>query len=196
MLSPDLFRPQRSRYDRPALSLAELLKAEGSNFVFQAVWTIVGERVVRHDHDALMLLLASDGGKFAVLDALVKRLPVGRSLPVLPGLGLALVVERRRNTPVVGPLLAHATIAFHKYPWLGGPTRLVQSIPGKARFAYRHSRKVLVRLGKRMELPTRVEVRRSFGVAHQPALPDMTDRAKWIYEQLCNAIDAPECKVS
>lgn len=196
MQSPDLFRPKRSRYDRPALSLAELLKVEGSNFVFQAVWTIEGARVARHDHDALMVLLAGDGGKFAVLDLLVKRLPEGRPLPAFPGLGLALMVERRRNTPLVGPLLAHATIASHKYPWLGGPARFVRSVPGKARFAYRHSRKLLVRLGKKMQLPTRVEVRRSFGVTHQPASSDMTDRAKWIYDQLCNAVDAPESQVS
>ena len=195
-VSSDLFLPQRSRYDRPALSLAELLRADGSNFVFQAVWSIEGLRVVRSDHDALMRLLAGQGGKAVVLGALVSRLPEGRTPLPIPGLSFYLMVERRRSVPLVGSILARATMVADQYPALGWPGRFVRSLPGKVRFTYRHGRKLFVRLGRTMKLPSRVEVRRKFGVTHQPAPPEMSERAKWIYEQLCKAVDAPESKAS
>lgn len=185
-------RPTLSRYDRPALTLAELLKADGTDFVFQAVWTLHGRRVTRPEHDALMALLTGPDGKVAVLAALDADVPEGAQAPALPGLRLMLLVERRRHTPVVGPLLSRATILADRHPGLAAPGRFVRSLPGKVRWTYRHGRKLLIRLASRSGLPSRTEVRRTLGVTRAPADPEMSERSAWIYARLCEAVDRPQ----
>lgn len=188
-MSDEQGRPRLSRYDRPALSLAELLRAEGSDFIYQAVWTMHGRRADRAAHVELLALLGRPGGKYAVLDQLLQSLPPGQEQAALPGLGQILLVERRRYTPVVGPVLAGATRLAQRYPALGWPVRFVRSIPGKFRWTYRHTRKFAVRIAGKAGLPTRVEIRRTFRVGHEPPAPDMTERAVWIYQGLCTAVD-------
>ncbi len=189
-MSPDLqIRPRLSRYDRPALSLADLLKAEGTDFVCQAVWTMHGQRATRQRHDMLLEVLNKAGDKAAVLAALDSNLPAGAERPSLPGLRLLLMVERRRHSPLVGPLLAHATILADRHPAVGAPVRLARSLPGKVRWTYRHGRKLLIRLAGRSGLPSRTELRRTLGVSRAPATSDMSDRAASIYTRLCEAVD-------
>lgn len=188
-MSAEQPRPRLSRYDRPALSLAELLRGEGTDFICQAVWTMRGRRVHREEHDRLLALLDAPSGKLAVLDHLDQTTEPGSAPVALAGLGQVLLVERRRNTPVVGPVLAGATCLAHRFPVLGMPVRFVRSIPGKVRWTYRHTRKFAVRLAGRAGLPSRVEVRRTLGVRHEPAAPGMSDRAAAIYRQLCIAVD-------
>lgn len=188
-MSDEQGRPRLSRYDRPALSLPELLRAEGSDFIYQAVWTMHGCRAARTLHAELLPLLARPGGKYAVLDQLHQSLPPGQEPAMLPGLAQILLVERRRYTPVIGPVLAGATMLAQRYPALGWPARFVCSIPGKFRWTYRHTRKFAVRIAGKAGLPTRVEIRRTFGVGHEPPAADMTERAAWIYNALCAAVD-------
>lgn len=182
-------RPRLSRYDRPALSLPELMKGEGTDFIFQSVWTMKGQRVSRQQHDALLELLEHGGGKAAVLLALATELAEDGKQASLPGLNIMLVVERRRNKPVIGPILAHATVLADRYPVVSLPARFVRGIPGKVRWTYRHSRKLLIRLASRSGLPSQTEVRRTLGVSRSAATPDMTDRAAWLYARLCEAVD-------
>jgi hypothetical protein len=99
------------------------------------------------------------------------------------------MVERRRNTPFVGPLLACATFAAERHPALSWPMLFVRSIPKKVRFIYRHGHKLLVRFGRTAQLPSRIEIRRTFGTTHEPASLEMSDREKWIYQRLCEALD-------
>lgn len=188
-MSDEPERPRLSRYDRPALNLAELLRAEGSDFVFQAVWTMHGRRVDAAAHGALLALLERPGGKYAVLDQLHQSLPPGQDQASLPGLAQILLVERRRITPLVGPVLAGAMVLAQRYPALGWPARFTRSIPGKFRWAFRHSRKFAVRIAGKAGLPTRVEMRRTFRVGHEPPAADMSERAAGIYQQLCEAVD-------
>lgn len=193
IMSPEpLFRPRLSRYDRSALTLAELLRAEGTDFIFQAVWTLHGRRTSRAQHDALLELLHRPRGKMAVLAALETSLPQGAELNTLPGLRRMLLVERRRNTSLVGPLLSWATVLADRHPGAMMPVRFVRSLPGKARWTYRHSRKLLIRLASRSGLPSQTDVRRTLGVARAPAGPDMSERSAWIYARLCEVVDRSE----
>jgi len=191
-MSVELDRPRLSRFDRPALSLAELLRAEGPDFIWQAVWTMHGQRVDRLANAELLTLLKRPGGKYLVLDQLHQSVPPGQDRAPLPGLAQILQVERRRYTPLVGPVLAGATMLTLRYPALGSPVRFVRSIPGKFRWTYRHAGKLVVRIAGKAGLPNRVEIRRTFRVGHEPPASDLTKRAICIYEDLCTAVDQRE----
>ena len=191
-MSPDLpLRPRLSRYDRPAQTLQELLKGDGTDFVFQAVWTMHGQRVCREQHDALLDVLQGEGGKPAVLSVLAADLAAEGKQVSLPGLSLILLVEKRRNKAIIGPLLARATVFADRYPIVTLPGRFMQAIPGKVRWTYRHSRKLLIRLASCSGLPSQTKVRRTLGVSRASAMSDMTDRAAWLYTRLCEAVDRP-----
>lgn len=191
-MSDEFGRPRLSRFDRPALSLTELLRAEGSDFIWQAVWTMHGQRVDRLAHDALLALINLPGGKYLVLDQLHQSVPQGQDPAPLPGLVQILQVERRRYRPLVGPVLAGATMLTQRYPALDLPVRFVRSIPGKFRWTYRHAGKFVVRIAGKAGLPNRVEIRRTFHVGHEPPASDMTKRAISIYDDLCTALDQRE----
>lgn len=182
-------RPRLSRYDRPALDLAELMKGEGTDFVFQAVWTIEGRRPERAQHERLLALLEGTDSKAAVLAALVESAREVGGPPTLPGLALMVLVERRRNTPIIGPLLARATLLSDRHPGFALPVRFARKLPGKVRWTYRHARKLLIRLASGIGLPSRTEFRRKLGVARAAPAPGMSERASAIYLRLCDAID-------
>jgi hypothetical protein len=190
-MQPEQLRPRLSRYDRPALTLAELMRGEGSDFIFQAVWTIQGRRVSREEHNALLDQLERQGSKSAVLAVLKTALEKQGKHVDLPGLNLMLAVEQRRNAPVIGPILVQATILADPYPAASLPLRFIRSIPGKFRWTYRHGRKLVIRLAGRSGLPSQIELRRTLGVGRAPARPDMTDRAVWLYKRLCETVDRP-----
>lgn len=192
-MSPDLpILPRLSRYDRPALNLADLLKAEGTDFICQAVWTMHGRRASRQQHDVLLDLLNKAGEKAVVLASLDASLPPDAARPFLPGLRLLLIVERRRHSLLVGPFLVRATILADRHPAFGAPVRLIKSMPGKVRWTYRHGRKLFIRLAGRSGIPSRTELRRTLGVSRAPASSDMSERASWIYTRLCEAVDRTE----
>jgi|GEM_PF-1163687 hypothetical protein len=191
-MSDELGRPRLSRFDRPALSLSELLRAEGPDFIWQAVWTMHGQRVDRLTFEELLTLLNRPGGKYIVLDQLYRSMPPGQVSATLPGLAQILQVERRRYVPVIGTVLASAVMLTQRYPALGSPVRFVRSIPGKFRWTYRHAGKFAVRIAAKAGLPNRVEIRRTFRVSHEPPASDLTKRAVSIYQELCTAIDQRE----
>lgn len=188
-MPPEHSRPRLSRYDRPALTLAELMRAEGADFVHQASWTLHGRRADPVLFAQLFEQMQHGRGKLGVLDLLDRTRPDDQADADLPGLGHMLMLERRRHIPLIGALLVNATLFVEQRPALGWPVRFIRSIPGKIRWAFRHSRKFAVRLASRTGLPSRVEMRRTFRIGHEPPAADLSPRAVWIYQRLCAAID-------
>lgn len=185
------FRARTARFDRPAASLAELLKGEGAEFIHMAVWTLRGRRADRAEHAELLALLEADphGGKDAVIAALAADAPAAETGRSLPGLANYLQLRKRRGTPVVGPLLAGIIALYLRYPRLGWPARFVRSVPGKVRYTYRHSRKFLYRLAGRMQVPNPVEVRLALGGERSDPPENLEPAVAAYYQRLVGAFD-------
>jgi len=183
------FHARLARYDRPAMDLDELLRGDGDDFVHQAYWTILDRRCTRGEHAAALDQLNAGCAKSALLLDLSRQLAADQALPAVTGLSRLLRLEQRGKLPMVGPMFVALSILVERQQWLGWPARFISSVPGKFRWGYRHSRKLLVRAGGALRLPSRVEMRRTFGVEHASPLPDMSPRAVWIYTELCVALD-------
>ena len=180
------FRARRARFDRPALTLDELMRADGGDFVHLACWTVVGRRATRSEHAAWQLLMAQRDGKIALLNALVR---LADTPPAVPGLAPLLLVHRRAELPWIGPLFAALTRLTLRYRSIGAPARFMRRLPGRVRWTYRHARKALWKLAARLRFPTRNHIRMALQTGHV-APPSGTDpRAVVLYGALCSALD-------
>lgn len=184
-------RPSLSRYDRPALSLSELMNAEGSDFVHFASWTIVGQRVTVEELQRLANVLESHG-KLSVLTELHKISKSGRDVPQIEGLSKLILLERRKKVPIVGDFLAKFTLLQEANFGIPFSSFSERNLPRWIGWTGRRIKRVIVRVGSEIRLPTLTRFRNSLGVRH--AAPDrrLSPEAIVIYHQLCSAIDSVE----
>lgn len=185
------FRPRLAVFDRPAASLAEMLQADGGDFVHVAAWTMLGRRATRDEHAAWLAGL--DAGQRHARAHLIAKLHdmavAAGNPPQLSGLNNYLLLNQRRSAPVVGPLLAGVTALHLRFPGLGWPARFARSVPGKIRYTYRHSRKLLYKLAGRMQVPNPVEVRLALGRERAPAPEGTEPLVADYYQRLIAAAD-------
>lgn len=191
---PPAHRPRFSRYDRPALSLADLMKPADGDFVDVAVWTMLNRRADAAQHAEMRAVLAA-GGKPAVLAALQAQ-RADRDLPPIDGLARLLLVQGRTAVPVIGPYLARLAELIEANPalkaGLKAPGRLIGRVPRWLGWLGRRARRMGTRLGSRIRLPTPRRVRNALGVAHAPPDARLSPRAAALYAALCTAIDRRE----
>lgn len=181
-------RPRLSRFDRPALTLAELLRAEGGDFVHLATWTMLGRRAQPAEHAALASLLATRG-RPAVLARLRELQGPGASLPDLDGLARLLLVQRRSAMPLIGPIVVWLADAIDRRPWLLRVFRVRARAPRWLGWLRRLISRLVSRLAALLRVPRPRQVRHQLGVGHAPPDPGMSPRAIELYQKLCGAVD-------
>jgi len=184
-----VFRARLARYDRPASSLEELLRAEGDDFVHFACWTVLGRRAKRAEHEEWVVTLTKADGKQALLYRLYRECGDRAASGVPSDIRQSMMVYRLSLVPWVGGGLAFVVGYFLKLSWLRASSDFIRRTPGRMRWLYRHSRKAVFRLAARLRLPHSSKVRRVMQVGHAPVPEGVDARTAELYTALCVAVD-------
>lgn len=188
------FRARHARFDRPAGSLVELLQADGEDFVHLAAWTLLDRRATPAEHAAWLAGLngGSQHAKADLIATLAGLATAAGNPPQLSGLNNYLLLHELRGKPVVGSMLSGLTALHLAHPGFSWPARFVRSVPGKIRYTYRHSRKLLYKLAGRMQVPNPVEMRLALGRERAAAPDDAGPIVVDYYQRLIAAVDGRE----
>jgi|EndMetStandDraft_4_1072995.scaffolds.fasta_scaffold08478_5 hypothetical protein len=167
-----------ARFDRPALSIDELFRAQGRDFVHFACWTILARPPSREEISLWLNVLDDDEGKLHLVSILYRQVQSAAAVEVLPALR-DLLDQRQRSSQ--SPLMRL---------W---SSEVSQVLRGKAKAHGGRTRRLLTRQAIRvahwLELPSSRKVKRFLRIHHAPPPSDFSLRATEIYGLLCGAID-------
>lgn len=179
------FGARLARFDRPAIDLAELLQADGGDFIHLAIWTFLGRRATMTEYQHWYARLAAAPGKPALLFDMSQSYQVSDAKHHVPGLLALLKLERLSRIAVIGAIIPMA----HRLPWLSWPLDAAKRMSGKVRWAYRHSSKWLARQTRRMGISSQMNPARRSNTDREPVPPGTDARTADLYRQLCAQID-------
>ena len=176
-------RARLAKFDRPAIDLDEMMRATGGDFVHIAYWSLLGRSPTADEYQQWMDGWAEDTCRHFLLEYLLATSKAqGEAANEYPGLERQVAICHRAKLPLAHRVLAVATDVL-VLPAIG----VSKNIRGKIRWAYRHTRKALIRTASRLRLPSQSKVREVLKLEHSaPPVgtpPDVAD----LYKRLCAA---------